>query len=238
MIVIIFVSYLTLIQQADEQPQWNYVQKILEVYMCSGDPTRTDRISDSSTRSALRLLGQFLCNDASKKRIKGDKEIVKIMRELNRKSDDFRCYKRAHFSAFNKFLCTKPVLMYDAVSRLIDDQYRHCPSENNDKRNRNMVCVFLRYSKRLQIRNELYTLFQTLNVCPRITSRSAVRTRHRVKRQFDMQSLIFLWNSFFDNQGGFDNGENTGSLIEQMVYMAEPLHHCIIRVLTKTRLSL
>ena len=97
MIVIIFLSYLALIQQSDEheQPQWNYIQKILNVYICSGDLTWTDRISDLGTRSTFSLIAQFLCTDTSKKRITGDKDVVKTIRELNRESDDFRCFKRA-----------------------------------------------------------------------------------------------------------------------------------------------
>ena len=238
MIAEIFLSYFALTQQGELEPQWNYIQKILDVYACSGDPTWTDRISDVGTRGVFKLIEQFLCNDTNKEQIKGDKEYVQFVRDLDRKSNDFECFKRAYFSFINRLLCTKPVVIYDVVSRLIDDQYRHYPSEDDNNRNSNMVCVFLRYYMRLQIRNEFFTLFQTLNACPRITSRNAVRSRHRVKRQFDLQSLIFFWKSLLDNQSGLPDSENTRNLIEQILYIAGPVQHCVISLLTKSGLRL
>ena len=160
-------------------------------------------------------------------------DVVKVIRELHRKSDDFRCFKRAYFILINRLLCIRPVLIYDVVSRLIDYQYRHCQSENdNNKRKINMLCVFLRYYKRLQIRNEVYSLPQTLKMCPRIMGRNDLRSLHRIKRQFDMQSLIFFWKSLLDNQSGFEDTGIMGSTIEQFTYINGPLQSCVIRSLT------
>ena len=117
MIAEIFLSYLALTQQAELQPQWNYMQKLLEVYMCSGDPTWTDKIPDNGIRGLFNVIFHFLCDNPDKRRTHGESDFSKVIKTLSRNNDDFRCFKSSFFLYINRIVCTKPIIIYDIISR-------------------------------------------------------------------------------------------------------------------------
>ena len=203
------------------KPQWEYFEKLITPYACTGIVDWSYDIKNINLRVLIVASRIVLCpwNEVDQSeswyqlKVEFFKEIILLLRSVDQRTDSFKCLNGSFGIAIKRFLCSKP----EDVEILSNIFIKHSKGDFCFHKERRIPHRFYArphftwkgwtYVKRI------YIVLYKIGVCPE--EYKVIRE----KRQFDTLSSLMLWSDVLKFRNKYPRNSGKGDILRQSVYI-------------------
>ena len=175
-------------------PQWEYFEKLMLPYACTGKLDWTYDIKNINLRLLIAASRIILCpwhkayqmESLFKLRVRFFNEIYVFLRDVRQRPENFKCLNSGLRIAIERFFCSQPEDIENVFSIFVKHSKDIFCLQNERKIPNRFLCKTTLYMERMDIRKKMYTLLDKIGACPE--EFKVIRK----KRQFDTSSSLLL----------------------------------------------
>ena len=209
------------------QPDWYHFERLTVAYACTGSKDWASKVRNTNLRVLIKGTQLYFCSWSKAEELYSlERTFIRdtITFSQNLKQNSRECIMDNFELSLKRLFCTKPANNDIAFSVILSRMYEFFCMKRRDNIFQAVSCITIRYTRRMDIRNNVNTLLTKASLCP--NEDTAILR----KRQFDKVSAVMLWQDilkFRDNYPISHSGG--GDRLKQLTYVVGRLSYCVLK---------